>query len=128
MHPLLQHGLSSEAPPCLSLQMDPQTRAIKPTEYEGVKLVSFGYAGQGSAIMRGPMVSGGLLLFGSGRTMPQGQCHVLLQPAQGRLGSASHILCTCCVWQQALWAAPVLPCMRDAVAAMTVTVHRLRNA
>eukprot|EP00891_Asterochloris_glomerata_P007340 jgi/Astpho2/7340/fgenesh1_pm.00114_%23_1_t len=40
------------------LQMDPQTRAIKPTEYEGVKLVSFGYAGQGSAIMRGPMVSG----------------------------------------------------------------------
>jgi len=33
-------------------------QAIYPTEYEGVKVVSFGYAGQGSAIMRGPMVSG----------------------------------------------------------------------
>ncbi|KAF5843236.1 P-loop containing nucleoside triphosphate hydrolase protein [Dunaliella salina] len=33
-------------------------KAIYPTEYEGVKVVSFGYAGQGSAIMRGPMVSG----------------------------------------------------------------------
>ena len=31
---------------------------ITPVEYEGVKVVSFGYAGQGSAIMRGPMVSG----------------------------------------------------------------------
>ncbi|KAG0504770.1 hypothetical protein M758_N019300 [Ceratodon purpureus] len=40
------------------LQMNPETRAIIPTEYLGVKLVSFGYAGQGSAIMRGPMVSG----------------------------------------------------------------------
>lgn len=40
------------------LRMDPQTRAISPTEYEGVKLVSFGFAGQGSAIMRGAMVSG----------------------------------------------------------------------
>jgi Mrp family chromosome partitioning ATPase/DUF971 family protein len=40
------------------LEMDPQTKAIKPTEYEGVKIVSFGFAGQGSAIMRGPMVSG----------------------------------------------------------------------
>ena len=39
--------------PCFS-----QTKAIKPTEYEGVKAVSFGFAGQGSAIMRGPMVSG----------------------------------------------------------------------
>lgn len=38
--------------------MDPVTRALTPTEYEGVKLVSFGFAGQGSAIMRGPMVSG----------------------------------------------------------------------
>ena len=40
------------------LKMDPATRALEPTEYEGVKLVSFGFAGQGSAIMRGPMVSG----------------------------------------------------------------------
>ncbi|PSC74969.1 fe-S cluster assembly factor chloroplastic [Micractinium conductrix] len=40
------------------LQMDPETKAITPVEYEGVKAVSFGYAGQGSAIMRGPMVSG----------------------------------------------------------------------
>ncbi|BDA43886.1 Iron-sulfur cluster carrier protein [Coccomyxa sp. Obi] len=40
------------------LVMDPETRTINPTEYEGVKLVSFGFAGQGSAIMRGPMVSG----------------------------------------------------------------------
>ena len=38
--------------------MDPATKAIYPTQYEGVKVVSFGYAGQGSAIMRGPMVSG----------------------------------------------------------------------
>ena len=41
------------------LVMDPVTRTIRPTEFEGVKLVSFGWAGQGSAIMRGPMVSGG---------------------------------------------------------------------
>ena len=34
------------------LQMDPVTRSIQPTEFEGVKLVSFGWAGQGSAIMR----------------------------------------------------------------------------
>ena len=40
------------------LQMNPETRQITPTEFEGVKLVSFGFAGQGSAIMRGPMVSG----------------------------------------------------------------------
>lgn len=40
------------------LQMDPETKAITPVEYEGVKAVSFGFAGQGSAIMRGPMVSG----------------------------------------------------------------------
>lgn len=40
------------------LEMDLETQLLKPIEYEGVKLVSFGYAGQGSAIMRGPMVSG----------------------------------------------------------------------
>jgi len=38
--------------------MDADTKMITPIEYEGVKAVSFGYAGQGSAIMRGPMVSG----------------------------------------------------------------------
>ena len=37
---------------------DAETKTIIPTEYLGVKLVSFGFAGQGSAIMRGPMVSG----------------------------------------------------------------------
>lgn len=37
---------------------DADTKTIIPTEYLGVKLVSFGFAGQGSAIMRGPMVSG----------------------------------------------------------------------
>jgi len=40
------------------LEMDPDKRTITPVEYEGVKGVSFGFAGQGSAIMRGPMVSG----------------------------------------------------------------------
>lgn len=40
------------------LQMNPETKAITPVEYHGVKAVSFGFAGQGSAIMRGPMVSG----------------------------------------------------------------------
>lgn len=40
------------------LMTDPETRQITPAEYEGVKLVSFGFAGQGSAIMRGAMVSG----------------------------------------------------------------------
>lgn len=40
------------------LEMDAETRAIYPTEYLGVQLVSFGFAGQGSAIMRGAMVSG----------------------------------------------------------------------
>jgi Mrp family chromosome partitioning ATPase len=40
------------------LRMNPETRAITPTEYQGVQLVSFGFAGQGSAIMRGAMVSG----------------------------------------------------------------------
>jgi MinD-like ATPase involved in chromosome partitioning or flagellar assembly len=38
--------------------MDPETRALTPADYLGVKLVSFGFAGQGSAIMRGAMVSG----------------------------------------------------------------------
>ncbi|CAA0808798.1 Fe-S cluster assembly factor HCF101-chloroplastic [Striga hermonthica] len=40
------------------LEMNPETRTIIPTEYMGVKIVSFGFAGQGRAIMRGPMVSG----------------------------------------------------------------------
>eukprot|EP00241_Pyramimonas_parkeae_P002257 CAMPEP_0114245208 /NCGR_PEP_ID=MMETSP0058-20121206/11762_1 /TAXON_ID=36894 /ORGANISM="Pyramimonas parkeae, CCMP726" /LENGTH=532 /DNA_ID=CAMNT_0001358223 /DNA_START=344 /DNA_END=1942 /DNA_ORIENTATION=+ len=40
------------------LMMDADTKMITPVEFEGVKAVSFGYAGQGSAIMRGPMVSG----------------------------------------------------------------------
>ena len=46
------------SPPERIMRMDPRTRALTPTEYAGVKLVSFGFAGQGSAIMRGPMVSG----------------------------------------------------------------------
>ncbi|XP_051114075.1 fe-S cluster assembly factor HCF101, chloroplastic isoform X2 [Andrographis paniculata] len=40
------------------LEMNPETKTIIPTEYMGVKLISFGFAGQGRAIMRGPMVSG----------------------------------------------------------------------
>ncbi|KAK6236298.1 hypothetical protein SCA6_011635 [Theobroma cacao] len=40
------------------LEMNPEKRTIIPTEYLGVKMVSFGFAGQGHAIMRGPMVSG----------------------------------------------------------------------
>ncbi|CAI0389848.1 unnamed protein product [Linum tenue] len=40
------------------LMMNPENRSIIPTEYMGVKLVSYGFAGQGRAIMRGPMVSG----------------------------------------------------------------------
>ncbi|PSS36253.1 Fe-S cluster assembly factor like [Actinidia chinensis var. chinensis] len=40
------------------LEMNAERRTIIPTEYLGVKLVSFGFAGQGRAIMRGPMVSG----------------------------------------------------------------------
>ena len=43
---------------CLAVQMDEETKALTPVEYLGVKCVSFGFAGQGSAIMRGPMVSG----------------------------------------------------------------------
>ncbi|MED6108531.1 hypothetical protein PIB30_024867 [Stylosanthes scabra] len=37
--------------------MNPEKRTIIPTEYLGVKLISFRFAGQGRAIMRGPMVS-----------------------------------------------------------------------
>lgn len=43
---------------CIKFLQNPETRSILPTEYLGVKLVSFGFAGQGRAIMRGPMVSG----------------------------------------------------------------------
>lgn len=46
------------SPEFRALEMDPETNTMRPTVYEGVKLVSFGFAGQGSAIMRGPMVSG----------------------------------------------------------------------
>lgn len=37
---------------------DPKTRELSPVEYEGVKCMSFGWAGQGAAIMRGAMTSG----------------------------------------------------------------------
>ena len=40
------------------LGMDPDTRALTPVDVHGVVCVSFGWAGQGAAIMRGPMVSG----------------------------------------------------------------------
>ncbi|KAL6615948.1 hypothetical protein ACP70R_038218 [Stipagrostis hirtigluma subsp. patula] len=40
------------------LVTNPESGSILPTEYLGVKMVSFGFAGQGRAIMRGPMVSG----------------------------------------------------------------------
>ncbi|KAL2534218.1 Fe-S cluster assembly factor [Abeliophyllum distichum] len=40
------------------LEMNPEKRTIIPTEYLGIKLISFGFAGQGRAVMRGPMVSG----------------------------------------------------------------------
>ena len=53
--PSLPTMISPEVP---VLEMDKETGTIKPVEYEGVKVVSFGFAGQGSAIMRGPMVSG----------------------------------------------------------------------
>ncbi len=41
--PSLPTMVSPELP---SLQMNPETRAITPTEYQGVSLVSFGFAGQ----------------------------------------------------------------------------------
>ncbi|KAL3009481.1 hypothetical protein AAZX31_07G085200 [Glycine max] len=48
--------------PSLPTMVSPENRllvmTIIPTEYLGVKLISFGFAGQGRAIMRGPMVSG----------------------------------------------------------------------
>ena len=46
------------SPKMIVLEMNRETQTITPVEYEGVKGVSFGFAGQGSAIMRGPMVSG----------------------------------------------------------------------
>ena len=58
MHPTRCVRFGQVSPEVRVLQMDPVTRTITPTEFEGVKLVSFGWAGQGSAIMRGPMVSG----------------------------------------------------------------------
>ncbi|KFM22705.1 Mrp-like protein [Auxenochlorella protothecoides] len=44
--------------PSLPTMISPESRAITPVDFEGVKAVSFGFAGQGSAIMRGAMVSG----------------------------------------------------------------------
>ena len=49
---------SMVSPEVRVMKMDPETRGITPVEYEGVKVVSFGFAGKGSAIMRGPMVAG----------------------------------------------------------------------
>ncbi|XWS17219.1 hypothetical protein CRYUN_Cryun33cG0049500 [Craigia yunnanensis] len=43
------------------LEMNPEKRTVFPTDYLGVKLISFGFVGQGRAIMRGPMVSVGEL-------------------------------------------------------------------
>lgn len=40
------------------LEMDPETKEITPVEYEQVKLVSFGFTTEGSAIMKGPLASG----------------------------------------------------------------------
>ncbi|GMH29199.1 hypothetical protein Nepgr_031042 [Nepenthes gracilis] len=40
------------------LEMNPEKRTIIPTKYLGVKLVSFGFTGQGRAVMQGTMVFG----------------------------------------------------------------------
>ncbi len=37
----------------LTIMPSPSPLAIYPVEYEGVKAVSFGFAGQGSALMQG---------------------------------------------------------------------------
>jgi Mrp family chromosome partitioning ATPase len=49
---------STTQPPRRVLEIDPVTRAITPVSVGGVACVSFGWAGQGAAIMRGAMVSG----------------------------------------------------------------------
>lgn len=57
--PCAGQGLAADgALTCACTRAWPRVQAITPVEYEGVKAVSFGFAGQGSAIMRGPMVSG----------------------------------------------------------------------
>ncbi len=69
-----------ESPPEIVLKSsDRSVQAITPVEYEGVKVVSFGYAGQGSAIMRGPMVSGEL--FNWVPNQPLAACTAML-PSQ----------------------------------------------
>jgi Mrp family chromosome partitioning ATPase len=55
------HEPGGAAPPAQRrrvLEMDPTTRALTPLSIAGVACVSFGWAGQGAAIMRGAMVSG----------------------------------------------------------------------
>jgi len=46
------------SPEYKQIAADPVTRELTPVEYAGVKCMSFGWAGQGSAIMRGAMSSG----------------------------------------------------------------------
>ena len=53
--PSLPTMTSSDEP---VLGIDAETGQISPAMYEDVRLVSFGFAGQGAAVMRGPMVSG----------------------------------------------------------------------